>query len=95
MFEYKKMQMISPGSALPGCSEAMQIASRHYVTGNPVQEPFSEDIELALFGLGCIWGTERRFWQQEGVWSTAKGYAGGYTDNPTYGEVLQWLNKPQ
>ena len=52
-----------------------------------MQEPFPEDIELALFGLGCFWGAERRFWQQEGVWSTATGYAGGYTDNPTYEEV--------
>ena len=87
MFEYKKMQMISPGSALPGRSETMQVASRHYVTGNTMQEPFPEEIELALFGLGCFWGAERRFWQQEGVWSTAAGYAGGYTDNPTYEEV--------
>lgn len=81
------MQRVSPASALPGRSESMQIASRHYVTGNPAQEPFPEDIELALFGLGCFWGSERRSWQQEGVWSTAAGYAGGYTDNPTYEEV--------
>lgn len=52
-----------------------------------MQEPFPEDIELALFGLGCFWGAERRFWQQEGVWSTAAGYAGGYTEHPTYEEA--------
>lgn len=87
MFEYKKMQMISRDRALPGRSEMMQVCSRNYVTGNLMQEPFPDGMEIAIFGLGCFWGAERCFWQLKGVWSTAVGYAAGYTPNPTYEEV--------
>src|SRR5210317_1535600 len=87
MFEYKKMQMVSRDSALPGRSEKMQVVSKNIVTGNPMLEPVPENIEFALFGMGCFWGAERRFWQLEGVWSTAVGYAAGFTANPTYEEV--------
>ena len=87
MFEYKKMQMVSRDSALPGRSEKMRVASKNIVTGNPMLEPVPENIEFALFGMGCFWGAERRFWQLEGVWSTAVGYAAGFTENPTYEEV--------
>jgi peptide-methionine (S)-S-oxide reductase len=87
MFEYKKMQMVSRDSALPGRSVKMRVASKNIVTGNPMLEPVPENIEFALFGMGCFWGAERRFWQLEGVWSTAVGYAAGFTANPTYEEV--------
>lgn len=87
MFEYKKMQMISRDRALPGRSEMMQVCSRNYVTGNLMQEPFPDGMEIAIFGLGCFWGAERCFWQLKGVWSTAVGYAAGYTPNPSYEEV--------
>ena len=87
MFEYKKMQMISRDRALPGRSEMMQVCSRNYVTGNLMQEPFPDGMEIAIFGLGCFWGAERCFWQLKGVWSTAVGYAAGYTPNPAYEEV--------
>ncbi len=87
MFENKKMKMISRDSALPGRSEIMQVSSRHYVTGNSMQGPFPDGLEIAMFGLGCFWGAERGFWQIEGVWSTAVGYAAGFTPNPAYEEV--------
>ena len=73
--------------ALPGRVEAMPVVNRHYVNGNPIKPPFPEGLEMALFGLGCFWGAERKFWQTPGVYSTAVGYAGGYTPNPTYEEV--------
>jgi len=73
--------------ALPGRAETMPVTNRHYVNGNPIKPPFPTQTESALFGLGCFWGAERRFWQTPGVYSTAVGYAGGYTANPTYREV--------
>jgi peptide-methionine (S)-S-oxide reductase len=73
--------------ALPGRAEKMPVSERHYVNGHPLQPPFPEGLEIALFAMGCFWGAERRFWQQTGVYSTAVGYVGGITPNPTYKEV--------
>ena len=69
----------------------MPVAPRHFVLGTPMQPPFPADTELALFGLGCFWGAERAFWELEGVYSTAVGYAGGFTPNPTSEEVCSGL----
>jgi len=77
--------------ALPGRKEAMPVADTHYVNGNPIKAPFPAGLQQAVFGLGCFWGAERRFWQQPGVFSTAVGYAGGLTPNPTYEEVCSGL----
>jgi peptide-methionine (S)-S-oxide reductase len=82
-----KTRMPVREEALPGRSEPMPVASRHYVSGAPIAPPFPSGMALALFGLGCFWGAERKFWQTQGVFSTAVGYAGGYTPNPTYQEV--------
>ena len=76
-----------PEEALPGRDVAMPVAPRHFVNGHPIVPPFPDGMALALFGLGCFWGAERRFWEQPGVYSTAAGYAGGFTPNPTYEEV--------
>ncbi len=83
--------MPAPGDALPGCDEAMPVADRHYVNGNPLTPPFPENMETAMFGMGCFWGAERKFWETPGVYSTAVGYAGGYTPNPTYKEVCSGM----
>ncbi len=83
----KKLTVPTPEEALPGRSEAMPVPSRHYVNGNPLQPPYPAGMEVAMFGMGCFWGAERIFWQQDGVFSTAVGYAGGITPNPTYEEV--------
>ncbi|MEO0536053.1 MAG: peptide-methionine (S)-S-oxide reductase MsrA [Cyanobacteria bacterium P01_A01_bin.123] len=83
----KKLSMPTAEAALPGRAEAMPVPERHYVNGNPLQPPFPEGMETAMFGLGCFWGAERCFWQQAGVFSTAVGYAAGHTPNPTYQEV--------
>ncbi|MFM7221151.1 MAG: peptide-methionine (S)-S-oxide reductase MsrA [Nodosilinea sp.] len=87
----RKTEMPAPDQALPGRSTAMAVPDRHYVNGNPLTPPFPAGLELALFGLGCFWGAERKFWQQAGVYSTAVGYAAGYTPNPTYQEVCSSL----
>ena len=73
--------------ALPGRSEAMRVSGRHFVSGNRIVPPFPAGTELALFGLGCFWGAERKFWQTDGVYATAVGYAAGFTPNPSYEEV--------
>jgi len=83
----KKMQMPTADEALPGRDAPMSVTNRHYVNGNPIQSPFPDGMQQALFGLGCFWGAERKFWQLEGVFTTAVGYAAGYTKNPTYEEV--------
>jgi peptide-methionine (S)-S-oxide reductase len=83
----KSARMPSPDEALPGRAETMPVPDRHFVNGHPLQPPFPAGMELALFGLGCFWGAERKFWQLPGVYSTAVGYAAGYTPNPTYKEV--------
>jgi len=77
--------------ALPGRSEAMPVPAAHFVNGNALQAPFPAGLQQAVFALGCFWGAERRFWQQAGVWSTAVGYAGGHTPNPTYDETCSGL----
>ena len=88
MFMFGKTnRMPSPEQALPGRSEKMPVPERHFVNGHPLAPPFPEGMELAMFGLGCFWGAERKFWQTAGVYTTAVGYAGGYTPNPTYREV--------
>jgi peptide-methionine (S)-S-oxide reductase len=69
----------------------MPVPARHEVSGNPLQPPWPEGLAEAVFGMGCFWGAERRFWQQPGVWTTAVGYAGGFTPNPTYAEVCTGL----
>lgn len=90
-FLFKKTAVPSAADALLGREQAMPVSSRHYVNGNTIVPPFPEHIEKALFGMGCFWGAERKFWQQPGVFSTAVGYAGGLTPNPTYREVCTGL----
>lgn len=87
----KKLTLPSPEEALPGRKEQMPVPDRHFVNGNPLKAPFPAGLELAMFGLGCFWGAERKFWQQEGVFSTAVGYAAGVTPNPTYQEVCSGM----
>ncbi|HEX7086503.1 MAG TPA: peptide-methionine (S)-S-oxide reductase MsrA [Vicinamibacterales bacterium] len=91
MFSTRKLRLPTPAEALPGRAERMSISGIHLVTGNRMVEPFPEGLSKALFGLGCFWGAERKFWQVPGVYSTAAGYAGGYTPNPTYEEVCTGL----
>src|SRR6184192_1151064 len=79
------LRMPNPEEALPGRDEPMQVPPRHTVLGTPLLPPFPEGFERAVFGMGCFWGAERLFWQAPGVWTTAVGYAGGYTPNPTHG----------
>ena len=83
----KKVTLPTAREALPGRSEKMPAPSAHYVNGHPLQPPFPAGMETAMFGLGCFWGAERKFWQLEGVYTTAVGYAAGITPNPTYQEV--------
>ena len=87
----KKTEMPSPQDALPGRTTPISVPSQHYVNGNPLQPPFPEGMERVVFGLGCFWGAERKFWQQDGVYTTAVGYAAGHTPNPTYQEVCSSL----
>ncbi|MBD2325463.1 peptide-methionine (S)-S-oxide reductase MsrA [Alkalinema sp. FACHB-956] len=87
----KKATMPSKESALPGRAEQMPVPAQHFVNGNPLKPPFPAGMEMAIFGLGCFWGAERKFWQQEGVYTTAVGYAAGYTPNPTYQEVCSGM----
>lgn len=79
--------MPTPDQVLPGRTEAMLLPPKHFVTGERLAPPFAAGLETAVFGLGCFWGAERKFWQTEGVVSSAAGYAAGTTPNPTYGEV--------
>jgi len=86
-FSAYKTTMPTAGEALRGREAAMPVADRHAVNGTPLQAPFPAGLEQAMFGMGCFWGAERKFWQMPGVYTTAVGYAGGYTKNPTYEEV--------
>ncbi|HEY3959298.1 MAG TPA: peptide-methionine (S)-S-oxide reductase MsrA [Solirubrobacteraceae bacterium] len=79
--------MIEPATALPGREQAMPLPAKHEVLGAPLAEPFPDSVDTAVFGMGCFWGAERVFWQATGVYTTAVGYAGGTTPNPTYEEV--------
>lgn len=83
----KKTVMPTKEEALPGREQVMKVENRHFVLEHPLQPPFPETYQYALFGMGCFWGAERRFWEQSGVFTTAVGYAGGFTQNPTYEEV--------
>jgi len=87
----RKLEMPAPDQALPGRTQKMPVENRHFVNGNPILPPFPDGMEAALFGLGCFWGAERAFWTIPGVWTTAVGYAAGYTPNPTYEEVCSGL----
>ncbi len=88
MFWNKKAEMVDPSEALPGRTDrTMPVPPEHHVNGHPLTQPWPEGHETAVFGMGCFWGAERIFWRMPGVWSTAAGYAGGYTPNPTYEET--------
>ena len=89
MFNFRKrLDLPNAAEALPGRSSPIPTAERHFINGNPLQPPYPEGMEKALFGLGCFWGAERKFWQMgDGIWITAAGYAAGTTPNPTYEEV--------
>ncbi len=88
MFErLKKTVLPEADKTLPGRETAMPVPDAHYVNGNPLKPPFPEDLEVAVFGMGCFWGAERLFWQLDGVYTTSVGYAGGATPNPDYREV--------
>jgi len=91
MWSSAKSKLPAPGEALPGRAEKMAVPPRHFVSGAPLEPPFPAGIELATFGMGCFWGAERKFWEESGVFSTAVGYAGGATPNPTYREVCSGL----
>jgi peptide-methionine (S)-S-oxide reductase len=86
-FMQKMTQLLPESSTLPGRAEKVQVAEKHFVNGNRIVPPYPAGLELAQFGMGCFWGAERLFWQTQGVYSTAAGYAGGTTRNPTYEEV--------
>ena len=81
------LQMPAPGDALAGRAERMPVPTAHFVNGHPLKPPFPEGMQRALFGMGCFWGAEKKFWQKTGVFTTAVGYAAGVTPNPTYREV--------
>ena len=87
MFGRKSREMPGVGEVLPGRSQGVEVPPAHFVNGNPLVGPFPDGTEIAVFGMGCFWGAERRFWQLPGVYTTSAGYAGGATPNPTYEEV--------
>jgi peptide-methionine (S)-S-oxide reductase len=91
MFLRKKLTIPSVADALPGRTTPIHTADRHFVNGNPLKGPFPQGLQRAVFGMGCFWGAERIFWELDGVYATAVGYAGGPTRNPTYQEVCSGM----
>ena len=93
MFSFmKKMTKLLPtSSTLPGRGQAVDVPDKHFINGHPLKPPFPGGLQQAVFGMGCFWGAERLFWQRAGVYSTAVGYAGGQTKNPTYEEVCSGM----
>src|SRR5580692_8007794 len=87
IFGRDKTAMVEPVSALPGRARELAVPDRHEVLGTPLKGPFPDGVHTAIFGMGCFWGAERIFWEADGVYTTAVGYAGGLTPNPTYEEV--------
>ena len=90
-FFSKPYQLPRQEDALPGRTEKMTVSPTHFINGNRVTPPFPANTRMAMFGLGCFWGAERKFWETPGVYSTSVGYAGGFTPNPTYEEVCSGL----
>jgi len=90
-FTRKSMEMVTPDKALPGRAAPLPTAETHFLSGIPLKSPVPVGMEEAMFGMGCFWGVERKFWQVEGVWLTMVGYAGGFTPNPTYQETCTQL----
>jgi peptide-methionine (S)-S-oxide reductase len=86
-FGRDNLTMVEPSTALPGRTQEMPVPDRHHVLGTPLKGPFPDGVQTAIFGMGCFWGAERTFWEAGGVYTTAVGYAGGTTPNPTYEEV--------
>ena len=86
-----KLRLPRPDQALPGRQAAMRVPAKHFVNGHQLEPPFPDGLQQAVFGMGCFWGAERKFWEAPGVFSTAVGYAGGYTPNPTYEEVCSGM----
>src|SRR4051812_18264296 len=82
-----KTEMVKPEDALPGRTQTMPVPDKHFVLGTPLRPPFPDGSQTAMFGLGCFWGAERKFWELPGVITTAVGYAAGFTANPSYEEV--------
>jgi len=90
-FSTRKLRMPSPDEALRGRTSRMPVGETHFVNGHRITPPFPDGMQRAMFGMGCFWGAERKFWQTPGVYSTAVGYAAGYTPNPTYEEVCSGM----
>jgi peptide-methionine (S)-S-oxide reductase len=87
----KSLRIPTPAESLPGRAERMRVPETHFVNGHRLEPPFPDGLQRAMFGMGCFWGSEKKFWQQPGVYSTAVGYAAGYTPNPTYREVCSGM----
>jgi peptide-methionine (S)-S-oxide reductase len=87
LFGRERAAMVEPSAALPGREREIAVPERHDVLGTPLKGPFPDGVQTAVFGMGCFWGAERIFWEADGVYTTAAGYAGGITPNPTYEEV--------
>ncbi|SOH93034.1 peptide-methionine (S)-S-oxide reductase [Monaibacterium marinum] len=87
LFSRTKSTMVTAADALPDNAQPVATAEHHFINGRPLQGPFPEGLQTAMFGMGCFWGVERMFWKLDGVWVSAVGYAGGYTKNPTYQQV--------
>ena len=88
---HKLTEIPAAADALPGRPDPMPVTDTHFVNGHPLKAPFPDGLQQAMFGMGCFWGAERRFWELDGVYTTAVGYAGGHTPNPTYDEVCTGL----